>query len=202
MRVLIGCEESQVVCQAFRELGHDAVSLDIKPTRGNPAYHYQVDIVEHLESVPDGYYGLIVVHPDCTKLTVAGNKHYGKGKPRHHERIAAAKWTEELWELCKCKGKRVCLENPVSVLTSMTSLPEPVYIHPWQYGHKEMKKTALFLHNLPALVPTDMVGPPPTGPEKKKWEVVFRMGPGPNRARDRSRTYQGIADAIAEQWGK
>ena len=126
LRVLVGCEESQTVCQAFLKRGHNAMSLDTKPTRGNPDYHYQVDIIEHLESVPDGYYDLIIVHPDCTKLTVAGNKHYGKGKPRHHERIAAAAWTEHLWELCKRKGQRVCLENPVSVLSSMTNLPKPV----------------------------------------------------------------------------
>ena len=93
MKVLIGCEESQVVTKAFRDRGHEAFSCDLKATRGNPYWHYFGDVMECLASVPDKYYDRIILHPDCTAMALSGNKHYAKGKPWHDKRLASVEWT-------------------------------------------------------------------------------------------------------------
>ncbi len=125
-------------------------------------------------------------------MAVSGNRWYGAGMPRHQERIDALIWTVELWEIAKRFSNHVALENPVSVI--FKNLDAPVqYIQPWQFGHGETKKTGLALHNLPPLKPTRLV----CGREQKVW----KMGPSPTRKRDRSKTYDGIAQAIVEQWG-
>lgn len=189
MKILIGCEESQKVCQAFRERGHEAYSCDLLPTRGNPSYHFQDDVKKVIRT---SQWDLIILHPDCTKMAVSGNRWYGKGTAKHHERIEAVKWTIDLWSLAKMYSLRVALENPVSVIFS--HIPNVHYIQPWYFGHGETKKTGIALHNLMPLEPTNIVD----GREQRIW----RMGPGRNRKRDRSETYQGIADAMADQWGK
>lgn len=111
--VLVGCEESQTICKAFREAGYEAYSCDLAPTRGNPAWHYQQDI---MEVIPTRQWGLIILHPDCTAMAVSGNRWYGHGMPMHHKRQQAIEWTVRMWELAKMYGDRVALENPVSVI--------------------------------------------------------------------------------------
>lgn len=197
LNVLIGCEESQRVCQAFRDRGHTAYSCDIQPTRGNPNWHYQGDIMDALEYETGGYFDgmhwdLIILHPDCTAMAVSGNRWYGRGMSMHHKRLSAITWTTKLWNLAKQRSKRVVLENPVSVIFSHLDA-HVQYIQPWQFGHGETKKTGLALHNVPELKPTNIVD----GREQRIW----KMPPGENRKRDRSETFQGISDAFANQWG-
>lgn len=188
LRVLVGCEESQTVCKAFRRRGFDAYSCDLQPTRGNPAWHIQGDVVAAIMS---HQWDLIVLHPDCTKMAVSGNRWYGRGMPRHHERVASLAWTVELWKIATSRCKHVAMENPVSVL--FNEIGPVQYIQPWQFGHGETKKTGIALHGLPELEPTNIVA----GREQRVW----KMAPGPNRKRDRSKTFDGIAEAMAEQWG-
>jgi hypothetical protein len=187
--ILIGCEESQTICGAFRRAGFNAFSCDLEPTRGNPKWHFQKNI---LEIIPEQQWDLIILHPDCTAMAVSGNRWYGKNMPLHHKRIEAIKWTVRLWKLAKKYSPRVALENPVSVL--FKHLTNVQYIQPWQFGHGETKKTGFALWNLPKLQPTNIV----SGRDQKVW----KMAPSPTRKRDRSKTYQGIADAIVDQWGK
>lgn len=202
MKVLIGCEESQVVCKAFRDDGHGAYSCDILPTRGNPEWHYQCDIMAHLITVPDRFYDLIILHPDCTAMAVCGNSTYAEGAPLHHMRLEAIDWTIKLWNLAKQSGKRVALENPASVIFPHLRKIGAViqYIHPWQFGHPEQKKTGLALYNLPELVAENNVYTEMMKLPKKERERVHYMSPGINRKRDRSETYFGIAQAFKNQW--
>jgi len=139
---------------------------------------------------------LIILHPDCTTMAVCNNKNCAKGKSRHHERLRDIEWTLRLWEKAKTKSQRVALENPASVIFPhlRKSGATIQYIQPWQFGHGETKKTGLALYNLPELEPTNIV----EGREQRIW----KMGPSPTRKRDRSETYQGIAEAMAEQWGQ
>lgn len=188
-KILIGCEESQTICKAFRDAGFDAYSCDLEPTRGNPEWHYQQDI---MEVIPTRRWGLIILHPDCTAMAVSGNRWYGKYMPMNDKRISSVNWALELWETALLFSDRVALENPVSVI--FKHLPNVNYIQPWQFGHGETKKTGFALHNLPPLVPTNIVD----GREQK----IFKMSPSPTRKRDRSKTYEGIAKAIVMQWGQ
>ncbi len=189
MRVLVGCEESGVVSQAFRDRGHVAWSCDLQPTRGDDNYHIQGDVMDALTLTKR--WDLIILHPDCTAMAVSGNRWYGKNMPRHQERIDAVAWTLELWRKALLASDRVVLENPVSVL--FKHMDNVQYVQPWEYGHGETKKTGLALHGVPPLRPTDVV----EGRENRVW----RMPPGPNRKRDRSKTFNGIAQAMADQWG-
>ena len=189
MRVVIGCEESQVVCNAFRSAGHEAYSCDLIETRGNPDWHIQGDIMDNLEG-----WDLIILHPVCTAMSLSGNRWYGKNMPRNQERIDAVEWTVNLWNKAVSKCDRVVMENPKSVLFPRLKKLGAViqYIHPWQHGHGEQKETGLALHGLPLIEPTNIVD----GREQRIW----KMPPGPNRKRDRSVTYQGIAEAFASQF--
>lgn len=189
MKVLIGCEESQEVCKAFRRKGHDAYSCDLQDcSGGHPEWHIKDDV---MNVIPTEMWDLIIIHPDCTAMAVSGNRWYGKGMPMNDKRNNQVKWTLSLWELAKKHSKRVALENPVSVI--FTHLPNVQYIQPWQFGHGETKKTGIALHNLPELMPTDIV----EGREQRIW----KMPPSKDRKKLRSKTYSGIANAIAEQWG-
>lgn len=193
MRVLIGCEESQKVCQAFRLAGHNAYSCDLQPTRGNPRYHYQQDI---MEVIMDGKWDLIILHPDCTAMAVSGNRHYAKGTPGHDKRLCSVAWTMKLWKLAISVCDRVVLENPGSVIFPVLRKAGAIvqYIQPYQFGHGETKKTGLALHGVPGLRPTDEVD--------GRVNRIWKMGPSPTRKRDRSETYPGIAQAMADQWGQ
>jgi len=187
MLILVGCEESQTITKAMREAGHEAYSCDLEPTRGNPEWHLQQDI---MQAVPARYWDLIILHPDCTAMAVSGNRWYGKGMPMNDKRKAAVEWTLQLWELAKKHSDRVALENPVSVIFS--HLPNVFYLQPWEHGHGETKKTGFALHGLEPLRPTNTV----EGREQRVW----KMPPGKTRKRDRSKTFDGVAKAIVEQW--
>jgi hypothetical protein len=188
VKVIIGCERSGVVREAFRKLGHDAWSCDLEPADDGSQYHIQDDILNHL----DGW-DLGIFHPTCTALCVSGNATYAEGKEKYPERLAAIKWTENLWDEALKRIEMVAFENPIGVLSTCSKLGKATqYIQPWQFGHGETKKTGLWLHNLPKLIPTNIV----EGREEKVW----KMSPGPERSRLRSVTYQGIADCMAEQW--
>lgn len=195
MRVLAGCEYSNTVAQAFRDRGHEVYSCDLDPSEGPDKWHYQSDIYI---AIADRQWDLIILHPDCHKMAVSGNRWYA-GTP---ERDLDIQWTKKLWHTAVKACERVAMENPVSVLWKHLG-GATQYIHPWEYGHEETKKTGLKLHNLPKLKPTKVVGPPPPAgtEERKSWERVWRMAPGPNRAKERARFLQGWADAMAEQWG-
>lgn len=200
MRVLVACEYSGTVRDAFIKQGHYAISCDLLPTESVlDGPHYMGDVFDLLEISQK--WDLIIAHPPCTALTVAGNSTYGECKPRYNERLEAARWTEELWDKCKSICDHVCFENPVGVLTRLTSMPKATYVQPYQFGHKEQKKTGLFLHGLDPLVPTDDVYDEMMLLPKNVRERMFYLPPGPNRRKIRSTTYQGIADAMADQWG-
>lgn len=192
VRVLIGFEESQTVCKAFRKHNHEAYSCDIKPcSGGHPEWHFKMDIIDCLLNY--GMWDLIILHPDCTKLAVSGNRWYGKGTPGHNKRKQAIDWTVNVHEIAKTKSKHIALENPVSVIFRHLDYEELQYIQPYEYGHGETKKTGLALIGLPKLKPTNVV----SGREQKVW----KMPPSPDRKRLRSITYPGIAEAMAKQWG-
>jgi hypothetical protein len=186
MRVLVACESSGTVREAFRRLGHDAWSNDLLPADDDSQHHILGDCMAAIRSQR---WDLIIMHPPCTALAVSGNRWYGKGMPKHNERLESIQWTVALFELAKQHASRVALENPVGVLP----IPATQYIQPWQFGHGETKKTGLWLHNLPLLIPTDIV----EGREQRIW----KMPPSADRWKIRSKTYHGIADAMAEQWG-
>lgn len=200
MKVLVACEYSGRVRDAFIAQGHDVMSCDLLPT-DVPGPHHQGDIIEFLNGKPDGYYDLIIAHPECTKLCVSGNSTYGEGKPKHQMRIDSAKWTEAFWGLCTRKAERVAFENPVGVLARLTSMPKASYVQPYQFGHAEQKKTGLHLHNLPPLITTDDVYDEMMKLPRSVRERMHYLPPSPDRWKIRSTTYSGVADAMADQWG-
>ena len=129
MKVLVACEYSGRVRDAFIKKGHDAISCDLLPTDA-PGAHHQGDVIEYLNSFEDGYFDLIIAHPECTKLCVSGNAHYGEGQPKYQARLDSVKWTMMFWELAKKKAKRVCFENPVGVLHRLGGIPKAAYVQP------------------------------------------------------------------------
>lgn len=202
MKVLVGFEESGVIRGEFLNKGHKAWSCDLQPARDMSKHHLQMDIYKALHYQE---WDLIILHPECTALTVAGNHVYAKGKSKHHERLEAIKYTEKLWydtiDLCD----KVCLENPQGVLHTNTDLPKPQYIQPYEFGEDASKKTGLTLHGLPRLKPTRRItGRFVDGVERWSNQTDSgqnRLGPSGTRSRDRAQTYLGIALAMADQWG-
>ncbi len=198
MKVLVGCEFSGIVRDAFRKQGHDAISCDLLPTE-QEGPHYQGNVLDMLDEKWD----LIIMHPDCTALCNAGNKHYAAGTDKYHERVSAARWTRVLWNKCRAVSRNVVFENPPGVLRSMAGLPKPQWVQPYEYGHMEQKKTGLYMTpSVPHLVPTNDVWFEMMELPVEQRERVFHMGPSETRWMDRARTYTGIAEAMAEQWGK
>ncbi len=186
----MGCEESGKVRNAFRRLGHDAWSCDLVPSRKESPFHLQKDVIEAIRKY--GPWDIIILHPDCTAMAASGSRWYGVAGPLYKKRLAAIKWTVKLWGLAKKHARVGCaIENPVSVLWKHIGRPQ--YVQPYQFGHGETKKTGILTHNLPALVPTDLV--------EGRRPRVWLMSPSPTRKRDRSETFSGIASAMAEQWG-
>jgi hypothetical protein len=187
-KIIVACEVTQAVCAAFRALGHEAFSCDLQPTEGNPAWHYQCDMFELNYSKFD----CGIFHPDCTALAVSGNGTYYNSK----ERDMAIDLVCKIWEIDLC---HLCIENPIGVLSSPPGfwhkgfMPPTQYINPWEYGHGETKKTCIWLRGLPKLIPTNIV----PGREQRIW----KMSPSEHRKRERARTYQGWANAMAHQWG-
>lgn len=181
MRVLISCEYSGAVRDAFIAAGHDAMSCDLLPSEA-PGPHYQGDVRDVLG---DGW-DLMVAHPPCTHLAVSGARWF------HEKQAEQTEALDFVRLLLEAPIPRIAVENPVSIISTRIRKPDQV-IQPWQYGHGETKATCLWLKNLPALKPTQIVD----GREAR----VHRMPPGPNRWKERSRTYAGIAAAMAAQWG-
>lgn len=182
MKVLIGCEYSGTVRNAFRNLGHDAWSCDLLPSEDNSPYHIQGDLLPLL----DGDWDLGIFHPPCTHLAVSGARWF---KEKVKEQAEALDFVQLLFN---CRIPRIAIENPVSIISSRICKPSQI-IQPWQFGHGETKATCLWLRWLPLLIPTNIV----EGREPR----VHMMPPGPDRWKERSRTFQGIADAMADQWG-
>ena len=194
MRVLIACEYSGRVREAFRELGHDAWSCDLLPSDNLTDYHYTGDC---WPVIAEGW-DLIIMHPPCTALAVSGNRWYGSGMPKHQDRLYSIDWTLALYEHAKKHAPKVAFENPVGVLP----VKPTQYIQPYQFGHAESKKTGLWLHNLPPLVPTDNVEDVWRTLPKKEAQRIHFLPPSADRWKIRSETYRGIAEAMASQWSK
>lgn len=178
----MACEFSGRVRDAFRKLGHDAYSCDLLPTE-TEGPHFQEDVFAVIEREP---WDLMIAHPPCTHLAVSGARWF---KDKQVEQQEALEFVRRLLDAPIAK---IALENPVSIISSRIRKPTQT-IQPWQFGHPETKATCLWLHGLPKLTPTDIVD----GRDPR----VHMMPPGPDRWKNRSRTYQGIADAMALQWG-
>ena len=207
--VLILCETSGALRQRFKYAGHYATSVDTLPAddqfdddgRPTGVNHCQGDAFKHLEMLPDGSVDLIVAHPPCTALAVSGNAWYGQGMAKYEKRVQAMQWTEKLWRLCLRKGKRVAFENPVGVLGHTSMGKASQYIQPWQHGHPESKKTGLWLHNLPPLAESNNVKDVFDKLPKREQQRLHYLPPSADRWKIRSKTFDGIAQAIVDQWG-
>lgn len=184
MKVLVACEYSGRVRDAFIARGHDAISCDLLPTEA-PGPHYQGDV---MDIIGDGF-DLMIAHPPCTHLAVSGARHFAEKRKTGVQQSAL----EFVRALLSVPIERIALENPVSIISTAIRKPDQV-IQPWQFGHGETKATCLWLKGLRPLVPTNIV----SGREAR----VHRMPPSPDRWKERSRTYLGIADAMAAQWGE
>jgi hypothetical protein len=196
-RVLIACEFSGVVRNAFRERGHDAWSCDILPAEDNSPYHLQADVnfvlnypLRVLGGMPawmtNGEWDLMIAHPPCTHLAVSGARWFHE---KQTEQAAALDFVRMLMD---ARIIRIALENPISIISSRIRKPEQI-IQPWMFGHGETKATCLWLKNLPLLTPTNVVA--------GRIARVHHEAPSPERWKNRSRTLTGIANAMAEQWG-
>jgi len=190
MKVLIACEYSGAVRDAFIAQGHDAISCDLLPTDA-PGPHYQGDVRDIIE---DGF-DLMVAHPPCTHLAVSGARWF---KDKQVEQAEALDFVRLL---LSAPIDKIALENPISIISSRIRKPNQI-IQPWQFGHPESKNTCLWLKNLPKLIPTDILPLPSSG----RWSNQTpsgqnKLGPSPDRWKERSKTYQGIAEAMAQQWG-
>lgn len=185
MRVLIACEFSGIVREAFRAKGHFAVSCDYLPSEIE-GLHYKGNVLDILNVGWD----LLIAHPPCTHLAVSGARWF-KGKEQ--QQLEALSFIKILLD---ADIPKICLENPISIISTRIRKPTQI-IQPWQFGHEETKSTCLWLKNLPPLVPTKIMevrnrNLTPSGQNK--------LGPSPNRWKERSRTYKGIAEAMSEQW--
>lgn len=203
MKILVACEESQEVCKAFRALGHEAYSCDIEPcSGGHPEWHLQADALELLKMRWD----MIIAHPPCTYLTNAGNKWF---KPEYKERFPDREQKREdavlfFMAFWNADCPRVAIENPQGIMSSRFRKPDQ-YIEPYMFGDSEKKKTGLWLRGLPALVPTNVVEPViiecASGAREPRWHMETMHLPPKERSKARSKTFPGLAKAMAEQWG-
>lgn len=180
MKVLVACEFSGIVREAFKAKGHDAWSCDLLPTE-IPGQHIQCDVLSILN---DGW-DLMIAHPPCTHLAVSRARWF---KNKVYEQLAAIHFFNCL---VYCSIPKTVVENPISIMSRVYRKPDQI-IQPWQFGHGETKATCLWLKNLPKLTPTNVV--------EGRTNRVHHEPPGPERWKNRSRTYQGIAKAMAEQW--
>jgi len=213
MKVLVACEESQVVCIAFRERGHEAYSCDILPcSGGHPEWHLQMDVFKAIKLKKWDFIGM---HPVCTKMTLSGNRTYAPGKPKHQERLDAVEWTINLWQTVCKKADLVYMENPMGAMNGDTRLPKPQIIHPYYFGDEAQKTTCLWLKGLNPLLhcKSDNLFETKTHVNKGEMWVAksgkvmpkwFADTPSTKSEANRiirSKTFPGIAKAMAEQWG-
>lgn len=203
MKILLACEESQKVCEAFRAKGHEAYSCDILPCGGShQEWHIQGDVLPLLEQEWD----MIIAFPPCTHLAVSGAAHFAKKRAdgRQQEGI------DFFMKFANAKCPRIAIENPIGIMSKLWRKPDQI-IQPWQFGDKFQKSTCLWLKGLPKLTPTNIVEKgefkewidPKTGKTKRQPMRFFEALKlsKEERAKVRSRTFQGIADAMADQWG-
>ena len=201
LRVFVACEFSGTVRRAFRALGHEAWSCDLLPSEDDSPWHIQGDVISVLaahtirrnwrQPMPFGMprkWDLMIAHPPCTDLAVSGARHFAAKKADGRQDNAL----DFVRALMVAPIPRICIENPISIISSRIRKPDQI-IQPWQFGHGETKATCLWLNGLMPLRPTNIV----EGREAR----VHRMPPGPNRWKERSRTFEGIAAAMADQWG-
>jgi site-specific DNA-cytosine methylase len=181
MKVLVACEFSGIVREAFGARGHKVASCDILPSE-MPGFHFRSD-VQRLLGWP---WDLLLAFPPCTHLAASGARWFSQKRIEQIQAIAF------FMAFAASKIKRVCIENPVGIMSTHWRKPDQI-VQPWQFGHGETKATCLWLKNLPPLTPTNIV----PGREQR----VHRLPPSADRWKQRSRTYQGIAEAMAEQWG-
>ena len=198
LNILIGCESSGVVREAFRALGHNATSCDLLPCDDGSTDHIQGDVMDAIRSRPR--WDLIILHPPCTAICASGNRHYGYGMAKYDQRIAAIKWTLELYKLAKNRSEHVAMENPVGSLSTMGGIKASCYVQPYEHGHPESKKTGFWLHNLPNIQPTNNVKAEFDRLPKHLAHRIHFMGPSPDRWKQRSKTFSGLAQAMAQQW--
>ena len=210
MNVLVACEESQRVCIAFRERGHNAFSCDVEPCSGrHPEWHIHGDVLQFLNptvlfpgEVPGiqfftmdneyhcftGKWDLIIAFPPCTHLAVSGARYFEQKRKDGRQQQGI----DFFMEFTKADCDKISIENPIGIMSTHYRKPDQI-IQPWMFGHGETKATCLWLKNLPKLEPTNIVD----GREQRIW----KMPPGTERAKERSKTFPGIAQAMAEQWG-
>jgi hypothetical protein len=196
--ILVSCEESQAVTKAFRALGHEAYSNDLKPcSGGHPEWHLQMDC---FEAIALKSWDLLIAFPTCTYLTVSANKWY-KDQPKRksgalvgaERRQARLDAIDFFMAFVNADVPRIAIENPIGVMSTVYRKPNQV-IQPWMFGHGETKATCLWLKNLPNLKPTDVV--------EGRVGAMHLLPKTDNRAELRSKTYQGVADAMAKQWSE
>ena len=186
MKILLACEESQAVTKEFRALGHDAYSCDIlESSGGHPTWHVQEDVVPMLKLPWD----MIIAFPPCTQLAVSGARWFLQKRKDGRQQQGIDFFMEFIDTLCK----RVAIENPIGIMSTYWRKPDQI-IQPWQFGHPERKSTCLWLKGLPLLKPTNIVS--------GRNQSIWKMPPSKDRAKIRSKTFPGIAKAMAEQWGK
>lgn len=186
MKVLVACEESQAVCIAFRDQGHKAYSCDLLPcSGGHPEWHLQGDVLCFLTG---GDWDLVIAFPPCTHLAVSGARHFEQKRADGRQQEAIEFFM--MFTKLECKW---AIENPIGIMSTHYRKPDQI-IQPWQFGHGETKATCLWLNGLPKLEPTNIV----EGREQRIW----KMAPIPDRAKERSKTFAGIAQAMANQWSE
>ena len=184
MKILVACEESQAVTIEMRRLGHEAYSCDIEPcSGGHPEWHLQVDALELLKMKWD----MILAFPPCTHLAVSGARYFEQKRKDGRQQAAI----DFFMRFANADRPKIAIENPVGIMSSVWRKPDQI-IQPWQFGHGETKKTCLWLKGIPLLVPTNIVD----GREQRIW----KMPPSEDRAKNRAKTFPGIARAMAEQW--
>ena len=184
MKILVACEESQAVTIEMRRLGHEAYSCYIEPcSGGHPEWHLQVDALELLKMKWD----MILAFPPCTHLAVSGARYFEQKRKDGRQQAAI----DFFMRFANADCPKIAIENPVGIMSSVWRKPDQI-IQPWQFGHGETKKTCLWLKGIPLLVPTNIVD----GREQRIW----KMPPSEDRAKNRAKTFPGIARAMAEQW--
>ena len=184
MKILVASDESQAVTIEMRRLGHEAYSCDIEPcSGGHPEWHLQVDALELLKMKWD----MILAFPPCTHLAVSGARYFEQKRKDGRQQAAI----DFFMRFANADCPKIAIENPVGIMSSVWRKPDQI-IQPWQFGHGETKKTCLWLKGIPLLVPTNIVD----GREQRIW----KMPPSEDRAKNRAKTFPGIARAMAEQW--
>lgn len=186
MNILIACEESQEVCKAFRAKGHEAFSCDVVPcSGGHPEWHYQCDV----RNILNFGWDMIIAHPPCTDLCSSGARWFDEKRKDGRQQ----KSIEFFMAFTEAKCEKIAIENPIGIMSTYYRKPDQI-IQPWQFGHNETKATCLWLKGLPILEPTNII-------EGEHEHKIWKMPPSKDRSRLRSKTFPGIAAAMAEQWG-